>query len=127
MTTLNILILTILLCAALQDLTSYMVYDRFFVALYLLLLLHNEITFELVSITLFFILLFNLFYIKNMIGGADIKLYIFILLFYGFTFFIYTLIFSNTLGCFFCIFAKKKRIPFVPFITLGILISHCII
>lgn len=127
MTTLNILILMILLCATIQDLISYMVYDRFFVALYLLLLLHNEITFELVSITLLFILLFSLFYIKNMIGGADIKLYIFILLFYGFTFFTYTLILSNILGCFFCIFAKKKRIPFVPFIALGILLSYCLI
>ncbi|WP_370872477.1 prepilin peptidase [Breznakia pachnodae] len=117
----------ILLCASIQDLISYMVYDCFFVALYLLLLLHNEITFELVSITLLFILLFSLFYIKNMIGGADIKLYIFILLFYGFTFFTYTLILSNILGCIFCIFAKKKRIPFVPFIALGILLSYCLI
>lgn len=127
MTTLNILILMILLCATIQDLTSYMVYDRFFVALYLLLLVDNEITLELVCITLLFILLFSLFYIKDMIGGADIKLYIFILLYYGFTFFTYTLILSNTLGCFFCIFTKKKRIPFVPFITLGNLISYCMI
>jgi leader peptidase (prepilin peptidase)/N-methyltransferase len=127
MTTLNILILMILLCATIQDLISYMVYDRFFVALYVLLLIHNEIIFELIGITLLFILLFIIFYIKDMIGGADIKLYIFILLFYGFTFFTYTLILSNTLGCIFCIFTKKKRIPFVPFITLGILLSYFMI
>lgn len=64
MTTLNILILMILLCATIQGLISYMVYDRFFVALYLLLLVQNSITFELAGITLLFILLFGLSILK---------------------------------------------------------------
>ena len=126
MTILDFLILLILLCATLQDCRFYMVYDRFFVALYLLLFFHNSFSIELFIITNIFLVIFYFFYKKDMIGGADIKLYIFILLYYGFLFFSYTLTFSNIIGYFFCILTKKKRIPFIPFITLGILLTYYI-
>ena len=127
MITLNIFICIILICASIQDLKSCMVYDRFFIALYACLLFHNVINIHLFLIAIFFFLLFVFFYKKEMLGGADIKLYMFILLKYGFHFFTYCLILSNTIGLLLCLCTKKKRIPFIPCITLGILFAFLLL
>lgn len=64
------------------------------------------------------------YFVKEMIGGGDIKL----LLVWGLLLpqlqFFQVIFIASILGIFFIILAKINRLPFIPFLTIGLLISY---
>lgn len=87
------------------------------------LILFHFIFDSITLIDLAVILLFLIFYLlsKNKIGGADIKIFIYLYLVFKFDV-LFIMMISAFLGIIFILLTKKKKIPFIPFITVGVLI-----
>lgn len=117
----KLLIILILCIISIQDLKYYLVYDRYFIILYSSLLFESSLSLSILKLIL--LAIFILFYKLEMFGGADIKLLFYAMLVMNDGQFISLIFFSNICGLFLCVILKKKRIPFIPCIVLGILIS----
>lgn len=113
----------ILLVMAVQDFRTYKVNDQYQIALLLSVYFEFDPGVIRIALTL---LLFAVFtklakYVENYIGGADLKLIAIIYLGAGLQI-LPILIVASICGMIFGLIRKQKRIPFVPFLWLGVTI-----
>lgn len=135
----QIVFITVMIWATMTDLKSTFVPDRFvIIGLTLVLILRiihgvDLVSYLIASASSFGLLLLILVLSKGKMGGADVKLYALIGLSIGLMDSIGSLFYASILGVLFqlpLIIANKgkvdreKEIPFVPFITLGVLCTY---
>lgn len=110
----------ILWIISLQDIKTYEVSDRYFVFLFLLLFCYPQpLQQDVLFLGCFFAVLF-VFYLLQMLGGADIKLLLWAALIFERDRLLYCFLLSNLLGLCVCLLTQKKKIPFIPCIAFGI-------
>jgi len=135
----QIVFITVMIWATMTDLKSTFVPDRFvIIGLTLVLILRiihgvDLVSYLIASAASFGLLLLILVLSKGKMGGADVKLYALIGLSIGLMDSVGSLFYASILGVLFqlpLIIANKgkvdreKEIPFVPFITLGVLCTY---
>lgn len=135
----HIVFITVLILATAADLKSMTVPDRFvIVGLVLVLGLRiyyaEDLWFYIISALIAFGLLVFIFFIsKGSMGGADIKLYALIGLSIGWIDSVGSLFYASMVATLFYLvvhfmnktkFKMKREIPFVPFITIGVLCTY---
>lgn len=136
-TAIHVVFITIMVWATITDLKETMVPDRFVVmgliGVGALRVMSGEAvgTYLLASLLSFVMLLLILILSKGKMGGADVKLYALIGLTIGFSGAFASLCYASIIALFvnLPLLAKKKdgiEIPFVPFITLGVLGTYII-
>jgi len=130
--------ITIMLCATISDFVEHIVPDRFVVVGLVVVLVLRIITgtnllhYVISSAISFGVLLLILIVSQGKMGGADVKLYALIGLAIGLNGSICSLFYASFIALilnFKMLFNnrdKKIEIPFVPYITLGILITYII-
>lgn len=104
--------------ASIFDLRKYQVSNAIIVTLVIWVLIHPmHILFGLFNSILLFFLYFKF---SNKIGGADVKIFSCLSFYFGYKIYV-VMIISSLIGLLYCIFSNVNKIPFVPFITLGVL------
>lgn len=117
---LYIVIYITLLYISYQDLTTFEVQDRYFLLLFMCLMLLKPLLFTDFIFLILFTLILLPFFFSHMLGGADIKLFAFAILYLGTSAFIVCFLIANLSALSICFLAHKKKIPFIPCIVLGI-------
>lgn len=134
----QIVFVTIMILATATDLREMIVPDRFIVvglAFTLIgrIILNQELSYYLISSAISFGVLFAILILsKGKMGGADVKLYALIGLAVGWQSSIGSLFYASIVALLFYIVVyafkgkvtRDMEIPFVPFITVGVLLSY---
>lgn len=139
MALINIVFITTMIVATVTDLKETMVPDRVIVVGYILVLLLRIIQGEalfsyLGSSIMSFLLLFAIFVLSfGRMGGADVKIYALIGLAIGFSDAVATLFYASLISILYHApflikgtWDRDREIPFIPFITVAILITYYI-
>lgn len=135
----QIVFITAMIWSTMTDLKATMVPDRFIVigliAVLILRIIHGEnLVYYLISSIISFAILFVIFWLSGgKMGGADVKLYSLIGLSIGVMDAMGSLFYASVIALLFQIpliiknkgkIDRTKEIPFVPFITLGVLCTY---
>ena len=135
----QIVFITIMIFSTVTDLKEHIVPDRFviigLILVFILRVINGEfiIKYLLSGIVSFGLLFLILIISKDKLGGADVKIYALIGLAIGFSSSICSLFYASFIGVIFNIAAmlisKNKKlleIPFIPYITLGVLLTYIV-
>lgn len=113
----NFLMSFLLICASYFDIKKFEVPLLIQILMFILTVITANIKMWIVPLIIFVVIC--CVYTKiNLIGGADIKILLILMAFFG-NMFPYILFFSTLLALLFIFIKKCKRIPFVPFICIG--------
>ncbi|MFV0380938.1 MAG: prepilin peptidase [Breznakia sp.] len=106
-----------------EDITTMYIHDRYFVLLFLCNISYFRINVSKTVLFLFLLVLIFFAY-KEMLGGADVKLFLFNFLSFGFYQNMIIIQISTLFALCYMFLYKKQKIPFLPFLSLGILCSY---
>ena len=114
------MILILLIIASINDIKKYEIPLVIQVLLFIVMLFNTKI--YLFFLVLIFFIIFSCFDF-NKIGGADIKILLILFGIYGVNI-LNIIIISSMIAIIYIIIFQKKIIPFVPFITLGVICQN---
>lgn len=120
-------VVLILIYMSYKDIKTYEVPLHSQVLLAICSLIFSDLTVQsMESFSILFILFMVLLLLRNdMIGGADIKILLILSIVFKFQIYEIMLISSLTAGVY-AVISKRRKIPFIPFITWGVLCQFLI-
>lgn len=104
------------------DIKTYHLNDLQIIGSLFLIIIENEYTINLMFAILIVTSFFIFYFYKDYIGSADLKILIILSLKYNFNI-TYILLIAALVAIVVILFTKKQKyVPFIPFITLGVII-----